>query len=104
MGLIISSKQDNKITITGTVIEIPSVYARLEFAGRADGITLEIAAFTYASLDAYHAGASILSTSVPQGNITVEIDPTEVQGLDTAHKYSKIAFENAGYDVIIDIN
>lgn len=101
MGLIINSTEQNIITITGTTIDIPNVYGRLEFAGRADGKTLEIAVATYASKEAFESGASALSTNVPMGNLIVEIQSTEIQGLDTAHKYGKMAFENAGYNVEI---
>jgi hypothetical protein len=103
MGLIINSTEENKIIITGTTIEVPSVYGRIEFAGRADGKTLEIAVATYASKEAYETGASPLSTNVPMGNLTVEIKADEVQGLDTAHQYSKRAFENSGYIVQINL-
>jgi hypothetical protein len=99
MGLIINKTSEKTITIQGTVIEMNSVYGRIEFAGRADGKTLEVSIATYASKEAYDSGAAILSTDVPMGNITIEIEPTEVQGLDTAHKYSKIAYEQQGYFV-----
>jgi hypothetical protein len=36
-----------KIIVTGTTIELPEVYCRIEFAGRANGITLEIASSNY---------------------------------------------------------
>ncbi len=42
MGLLVNATADKKITIQGTEIEIPNVYVRLEFAGRADGKTLEV--------------------------------------------------------------
>jgi hypothetical protein len=101
MGLIIKSTEDKKITIQGTTIEVPEVYSRLEFAGRADGKTLEVASMTYASKDAYESGAAVLSTDVPMGNITIEIEPTEVQGLETAHEYAQVAYEQQGYLVEI---
>jgi hypothetical protein len=103
MGLIINKTEEKTITIQGTTIEMDSVYGRLEFAGRADGKTLEVSIATYASKDAYESGAAVLSTDVPMGNITIEIEPTEVQGLETAHKYSKIAFDNLGYNCVVDI-
>jgi hypothetical protein len=99
MGLIISGK----ITITGTEIEVPSVYGRIEFAGRADGKTLEVAVATYASKSAFKSGASALSTNVQQGSFNAEILPTELQSIDTAHEYSKQAFEQLGYTVEIDM-
>ena len=54
MGLIVK----NNITISGTQIELPEVYGRIEFAGRANGKTLEIALATYTSKDAYKNGLS----------------------------------------------
>lgn len=101
MGLLINGTQENKITITGTDIEVPSVYGRIEFAGRADGKTLEIAIATYASKDAFKSGASVFSTSVQQGNLTVELQQGEEQSIDTAMLYSKIAYEQMGYLVSI---
>ena len=103
MGLLINSTEEKKITITGTEIEVPSVYGRIEFAGRADGKTLEIAIATYASKEAFENGASALSTNVPQGNINVEIQPTEIQSIETAHTYGKLAYEQMGYEVVIDL-
>lgn len=99
MGLIISGK----ITITGTEIEVPSVYGRIEFAGRADGKTLEVAVSTYASKEAFKSGASVLSTSVQQGSFSVEILASESQSIDTAHQYAKQVFEQMGYEVEIDM-
>jgi hypothetical protein len=103
MGLIINKTEEKTITIQGTTIEMDSVYGRIEFAGRADGKTLEVSIATYASKEAYESGAAVLSTDVPMGNLTVEIKPTEVQGLETAHEYAQVAFENAGYLVNIEI-
>ena len=103
MGLQINSTKDKTILITGTEISLPSVYGRLEFAARANGITLEIAIGTYASKAAYESGAGQMFTDVPQGNITVELQPGEIQGLDTAHTYAKSAFEQMGYEVIIEM-
>jgi hypothetical protein len=99
MGLIISGK----ITITGTEIDVPSVYGRIEFAGRADGKTLEVAVSTYASKEAFTSGASVLSTNVQQGSFNAELREGEIQSIDTAHEYSKQAFEQLGYTVEIDM-
>jgi|LakMenE01Jun11ns_1017448.scaffolds.fasta_scaffold9643328_2 hypothetical protein len=101
MGLIINKTEEKTITIQGTTIEMDSVYGRIEFAGRADGKTLEVSIATYASKEAYESGAAVLSTDVPMGNINVEIKPTEVQGLETAHEYAQIAYEQQGYLVEI---
>lgn len=103
MGLIINATDEKTITITGTEIQVPNVYGRIEFAGRADGKTLEIAIATYASKQAFENGASALSTDVPQGNINAELQEGEIQGLDTAHQYAKSAFEQLGYAVDVNL-
>ena len=103
MGLIINATDEKTITITGTEIQVPNVYGRIEFAGRADGKTLEIAIATYASKQAFENGASALSTDVPQGNINAELKEGEIQGLDTAHEYAKQAFDQLGYTTIIQL-
>jgi hypothetical protein len=103
MGLIIKSTEDKKITIQGTTIELNEVYGRIEFAGRADGKTLEVAVATYASKQAFKESASQLSTNVPQGSFTVELKEGEVQSVETAHEYAKQAFEQLGFDVEIDL-
>lgn len=103
MGLLINSTEEKKITIIGTQIEVPSVYGRIEFAGRADGKTLEVSIATYASKEAFESGVSALSTDVPQGNFAVEIQPTEIQSIETAHTYGKLAYEQYGYEVVIDL-
>lgn len=103
MGLIINATEEKKITIIGTQIELPNVYGRIEFAGRADGKTLEIAINTYASKEAYESGANTISTDVPQGSFTTQIEEGEIQSIDTAHKYAKIAYDQQGYNTIIDL-
>jgi len=103
MGLLIESTQEKTITITGTDIALPLVYGRIEFAARANGKTLEIAIGTYASKAAFESGAGQMFTDVPQGNLNVDLQPGEIQGLDTAHAYSQAAFEEMGYNVTIQL-
>jgi hypothetical protein len=64
---------------------------------------LEIAIGTYASKAAFESGAGQMFTDVPQGNLNVELQEGEVQGLDTAHAYAKTAFEQMGYVVTIEM-
>jgi len=101
MGLIIKETEEKSIKIIGTDIALESVYGRLEFAGRANGKTLEIAIATYASKEAFESLASVISTDVQQGSFTVEIEATETQSIETAHKYTKLAYEQLGYEVEI---
>lgn len=104
MGLIIKPKNENKIIISGTSIELLEVYARLEFAGRADGRKLEIVISIFASKQAFQSGAGVLATNIKTKNTLVEILETEKQSIITAHKYAKIAIEDLGYEVISEEN
>lgn len=101
MGLLIKQAENKNIKIQGTEIELPSVYGRIEFAGRADGTTLEVNISTYASKQAFKDGASVLSTSVEQGNFTVKLQQGEAQSVEIAHKYAKYAMDKFGYQVDI---
>ena len=99
MGLLVSATAEKKILIKGTEIELPSVYVRVEYVGRANGITLEIAATTYASHEAFKDGAGAIFTDVQQGAFSVELDEGRMQDLTSAELYSTIAFEQMGYNV-----
>lgn len=99
MGLLVSATAEKKILIKGTNIELPSVYARLEYSVRANGVTLEIAASTYDSLTTYETGGSSLLTDVPQSNIVVELTEGQMQDLSSAEFYAKANYEELGYIV-----
>jgi hypothetical protein len=103
MGLNIKATPEKGIKIIGADITLEGVYGRIEFAGRANGKTLEIAIATYASKEAFEASASAMSTDVQQGSFTVDIQTTESQSIETAHEYAKLAYEQLGYEVIINI-
>jgi hypothetical protein len=102
MGLIIESTENKKILITGTDIELQTLYGRVEFAARADGKTLEIALSTFASLEAFEAKASVITTNVPMGNLNVELEAGQAQDLNNSLMYMKAALEQEGYSVIIE--
>jgi len=97
MGLLVSATSSKKILIKGTEIELPSVYVRIEFAARANGTTLEIAATTYASKSAFDEGTGAIFTDVQQGGFSVELEKGQMQDLTSAELYSKAAFEQMGY-------
>lgn len=103
MALIITPTQNKKIYVQGTSIELQSVYNRLEFGCRPNGVTMEIAFYTYADHAAYLAGSN-LPTDLPVDNIIQDIDPlTQTQGLQSAHELAKTFYENLGYNVIINL-
>lgn len=102
MALIIKATEEKKINIAGTELELSEVYGRIEFVGRADGKTIEIATATYTSKATFEQGKPVF-TDVPGGNINVNIQADEQQSIDVAHKYAKLAYEQAGYEVVIDL-
>lgn len=103
MGLIIKATETKKINITGTSIEIPEVYGRLRFLGDFAGKTIQGEIMTFTSKTTYLENKNIY-TDVPIGSFNVELAIGETQSVDTAHKYAKQAYENMGYEVIIDLN
>ena len=103
MGLLVNATAEKKILIQGTEIEIPNVYVRLEYAARANGITLEIAITTYASKQAYKDGAGAIFTDVQQGAFVVELQEGQAQDLTSAELYSKLGLEDLGYAVEIEV-
>jgi hypothetical protein len=103
MALIITPTTEQKIYVQGTTIELSSVYNRLEFGCRPNGISMEITFYTYADKAAFDAG-NYLPTDLPTGNLTQDIDPlTQVQSVQSAHELAKTYYENLGYNVVINL-
>ena len=102
MALIIKATENKKITISGTGIELPEVYGRIRFLGDFNGTTIQGEVATFANKETFTEG-KILYTDVPVGSYQSELEAGEVQSLDTAHKYAKLAYEQMGYEVIIDM-
>lgn len=101
MALIITSTTNNQIHVQGTAIELASVYTRLEFGCRPNGIGMEIAFYTYADHASFLAGLH-LPTDLPVSNITRDIDlATQIQDLDAAHALATSWFESFGYNVSV---
>ena len=101
MGLFIRPTEEKTIKISGTDIELNEVYGRIEFVGRQDGKTLEIATTTFVNKQTYAEGKPIF-TDIPQGNFYTQLENGEVQSIQTALNYAKIGFEQLGYVVSID--
>jgi hypothetical protein len=103
MAILIKATEEKKITISGTSIELPEVYGRIRFLGDYSGDTIEGEVATFANAETFAEG-KILYTNVPIGNYKSNLEEGEVQSLETAHKYAKIAYEQQGYEVIIDMD
>lgn len=102
MALIINQTPEKIIYVSGTDLNIPQIYGRVEFVCRANGKNLEATLIPYASKSAFEQGKPIYTT-LESGNINVQLKEDEVQSLETAHEYMKQAYEELGYSVTIDL-
>lgn len=102
MAIIIKSTESKKIIISGTDIEVPQVYGRIRFLGDYNGNTIQGEVMTFANSSTFAEG-KIMYTDVPIGNYQSELETNEEQSLNTAHKYAKQAYEEMGYEVVIDL-
>lgn len=96
MGLLITSTEENKITINGSPIELDSIYVRLQYFALPNGNEMEIAFQTYYDKNAY-TNEQPLPTNISPVNFKVGLEPTEEQSVTTAHEYAKRGFEEWGY-------
>ena len=102
MAILIKATEEKKITISGTNLELPEVYGRIRFVGDFSGTAIEGEVATFANIATFEEG-KMLYTDVPIGSYKANLEEDEVQSLETAHKYAKIAYEQMGYEVIIDM-
>lgn len=103
MGLIIKSTEEkaiNYMDLSGKVQELESVYARIEWASRPNGTTVECAfPYIYISKEAMNLGASIIKTDIPtsvNGEVLIQDNPA-------VHNLCKAELEKLGYDVDVDL-
>jgi predicted ATPase len=102
MAILIKATEEKKILISGTEIELLEVYGRIRFLGDFSGTSIEGEVATFANKATFEEG-KMLYTDVPIGSYKSDLEPTETQSLETAHKYAKLAYEQMGYEVIIDM-
>lgn len=103
MGLIIKSTKTKKIQsqgYDGQISELESVYARLEFACRPNGTTIE-SAFPYIFLSkaAFKLNAPTIPTDIPTSATGEVLE----QSMLTAHEVAKEMLIKQGFDVVIDL-
>jgi hypothetical protein len=103
MGLIIKATEEKTIqykNLSGNIQELPSVYARVEWAARLDGKTVEVAfPYIFVSKEAYELGASMIQTDIPT-NTNSEV---LIQDNPAVHELCKAELEKLGYLVEIDL-
>ena len=102
MAILIKATEEKKIIISGTSIELTEVYGRIRFLGDYSGTSIEGEVATFANMATFEEG-KMLYTDVPIGSYKSDLEAGETQSLETAHKYAKLAYEQMGYEVIIDM-
>jgi hypothetical protein len=104
MALILTSSHQKKINIQGTNIEIPSVYLRIHFNSRIDGISMDLNGITFSSKEMFKIGSPV-PVDIVSPMITKNLNPlTQVQSIETAHNLMKFFYEENGYTVSIDMS
>ena len=103
MGLIIKATENKKIQykdLSGNIQELESVYARIEWASRPNGTTVECAfPYIYLSKQAMNLGASIIATDIPT-SVNGEVS---IQDNQAVHELCKTTLESQGYEVVIEM-
>ena len=51
----------------------------------------------------FKSGTSVISTNVPMGSVTAELQESQLQSVETSHEYAKLVLENQGFDVTLDL-
>lgn len=100
MAILIKATADKKIIISGTEIELPQVYGRIRYLADFNGKSIEAEVATFASGQTFKEGKS-LYTDIVSGSFKVDLKEDEVQSLEVAHSYAKLAYEQQGYEVEI---
>jgi hypothetical protein len=103
MGLIIKATEEKKIQyqdLSGKLQELESVYARIEWAARPNGTTIEGAfPYMFVSKEAMKLGASMIQTDIPT-SVSGEVTKQDNQAV---HELAKTELDKEGYNVIIDL-
>lgn len=102
MAIIIKATAEKKITISGTELELPEIYGRIRFLGDYSGTTIQGEVTTFTSKTTFDEG-KVIYTNVPVGSYQSNLEVGELQSVETAHKYAKMAYEEMGYEVVIDL-
>ena len=104
MALVLTPTQEQKIKVLGTDIELNSLYLRLEFRARANGLTLEINGTQFINKQMFLANTPV-ATDIVSPQVMFDIDPlTQIQDINAVHAIMKSHYEQNGYGVTIDMN
>ena len=103
MALEISKSDEAKLTISGTSIELDSIYARISLAAAENGINMQMGMYYYENAAAFTAGTQVLKIAEmkPLYNAEADIAQGETQTILLASEKVKESLEAQGYSVVI---
>jgi|5B_taG_2_1085324.scaffolds.fasta_scaffold00447_21 hypothetical protein len=105
MALTITKTDTLPLTIKGTSVVLPSVYARLETAFSPNGINIQIGMYFYENKAAFQSEEGVVKIkelkSLYNKEADLAADPAESQTVELAHEKVKADLEAKGYTVAI---
>lgn len=106
MALTITKTDEASLTIKGTSIELPSVYARIELAASPNGINMQMGMYYYEDKAAFQAAQGVLKVNELKDlfNGAADLEESESQSVQLASEKVKAELEAKGYTVsIVDL-
>jgi hypothetical protein len=103
MALEISKSDEAKLTISGTSIELDSIYARISLAAAANGVNMQMGMYYYENAATFEAGGGVLNIEEMKAVYTgqADIEQGQTQTILLASEKVKEALEAKGYSVAI---
>ena len=103
MALEISKSDEAKLTISGTSIELDSIYARISLAAAENGINMQMGMYYYEDAASFEAGSGVLRIEEMKGVYygQADIEQGQTQTILLASEKVKEDLEAQGYTVAI---
>jgi hypothetical protein len=106
MALLIYATETKKLTIKGTSLELPSIYARVENANSFDGLKMVGRIYSFESKELYTSEKTLLQVKElieydNQKTFDVDVAGGEKQSVLLFHEKLRLELETAGYTVEI---
>lgn len=103
MALIITSTEQKKLLIKGTEIELASIYLRIDFVARANGVSMDVNAVPYLNKQMFQIGNPV-PVDISGLQLSLNLNPsTHSQSVETAHELMMGYLSQEGYTVISDL-
>ena len=102
MALIISATQNNKLKLNGTLIELNSIYVRINWSCPITGKNINYSLIPFIDKSMYDLGTAAPIYFEGGSGIAV-LDINEIQDLTTIHNKVKENLESLGFEVSIEL-